>query len=301
MSRYMLVVSHLQRLDAIEASHLVIESLAAQGVVAVVSEDQHGVLQEGSSHPLQVLGKDVDKAEIELGIVLGGDGTILLAAELLRGSGAPLLGVNLGHVGFLAESERDDLPVTVERALAKDYDVDQRQALDVVVTTGEKEVFRTWALNEATVEKAGGARMVEVVMEVDGRPVSRFGCDGVVLSTPTGSTAYSFSAGGPIVWPQVKALLMVPLSAHALFARPLVVDPSSTLAVELVGERSAEGILWCDGRRGCELKPGSRVTVTSSVEPVLLARLHPAPFSDRLVRKFNLPVAGWRGPSGSQE
>jgi len=141
--------------------------------------------------------------------------------------------------------------------------------------------------------------MIELVLEVDGRPVSSFGCDGVVLSTPTGSTAYSFSAGGPVVWPQVKALLMVPLSAHALFSRPLVVDPESTLAVEVAGRIQQEAVLWCDGRRGCELTPGSRVSVTQSSQPVRLARLHPAPFSDRLVRKFTLPVTGWRGPDGS--
>ena len=140
------------------------------------------------------------------------------------------------------------------------------------------------------------ARMVELVLEVDSRPVSSFGGDGVVLSTPTGSTAYSFSAGGPIVWPEVEALLMVPLSAHALFARPLVVAPTSVLAVEVASRTEHQAILWCDGRRGVELSPGSRVIVTRSHEPVLLARLHPDPFSDRLVKKFSLPVAGWRGP-----
>lgn len=301
MSRHMLVVSHLGRQDAIDASHQVMRSLTEADVTVVVSEDQRETLQSGYDGALSVLGRDVDPREVELGIVLGGDGTILLAAELLRGSGAALLGVNLGHVGFLAESERDDLPVAVQRALDKDYEVDRRLALDVVVTQEGRETYRTWALNEATVEKAGGQRMVELVTEVDNRPVSRFGCDGVVMSTPTGSTAYSFSAGGPIVWPQVQALLMVPLSAHALFSRPLVVDPHSTLAVEVMNHRDQHAVLWCDGRRGCDLPPGSRITVTSSDEPVLLARLHPAPFSDRLVRKFDLPVTGWRGPRGDTE
>ncbi len=204
--------------------------------------------------------------------------------------------MNLGHVGFLAESEKEDLQFTIEQALSKNYEVDRRLALDVVVEVGGEEVFRTFALNEATIEKASRERMVELVLEVDGRPVSSFGCDGVVLSTPTGSTAYSFSAGGPVVWPQVQALVMTPLSAHALFSRPLVVDPGSTLAVELLERSNHDAVLWCDGRRGVDLAPGSRVSATMSDEPVLLARLHPGPFSDRLVRKFSLPVTGWRGP-----
>ena len=298
MTRHMLVVSHSNRAEAVDASVQVIQSLLASDITPVVAAEQQEMLR-GATDTLAVLNQDVSANDIELAIVLGGDGTILLAAELLRGTQAPLLGVNLGHVGFLAESERDDLAHTVERAIARDYDVDERLALDVVVTKDGSEIFHTWALNEATVEKAGGVRMIELVLEVDGRPVSSFGCDGVVLSTPTGSTAYSFSAGGPVVWPQVKALLMVPLSAHALFSRPLVVDPESTLAVEVAGRIQQEAVLWCDGRRGCELTPGSRVSVTQSSQPVRLARLHPAPFSDRLVRKFTLPVTGWRGPDGS--
>lgn len=298
MTRRMLVVSHSNRTEAVDSSVFVIQSLVENDITPVVAADQKDLLSVASDS-LAVLNEDVQAGEVELAIVLGGDGTILRAAELLRGTHTPLLGVNLGHVGFLAESERDDLAHTVERAIAREYEVDERLALDVAVTKEGVEAFHSWALNEATVEKAGGVRMIELVLEVDGRPVSSFGCDGVVLSTPTGSTAYSFSAGGPVVWPQVKALLMVPLSAHALFARPLVVDPESTLAVEIAGRIQQEAVLWCDGRRSYELTPGSRVSVTQSSEPVRLARIHPAPFSDRLVRKFTLPVTGWRGPDGS--
>jgi len=298
VTRRMLVVSHSNRTEAVDSSVFVIQSLVENDITPVVAADQKDLLSVASDS-LAVLNEDVQAGEVELAIVLGGDGTILRAAELLRGTHTPLLGVNLGHVGFLAESERDDLAHTVERAIAREYEVDERLALDVAVTKEGVEAFHSWALNEATVEKAGGVRMIELVLEVDGRPVSSFGCDGVVLSTPTGSTAYSFSAGGPVVWPQVKALLMVPLSAHALFARPLVVDPESTLAVEIAGRIQQEAVLWCDGRRSYELTPGSRVSVTQSSEPVRLARIHPAPFSDRLVRKFTLPVTGWRGPDGS--
>jgi len=239
----------------------------------------------------------VQATDLELVIVLGGDGTILRAAELTRGCPVPLLGVNLGHVGFLAESEREDLTETVTRALARDYTVEERLTLSVRVKVDSEVVYETWALNEATVEKASRERMLEVVIEVDGRPLSSFGCDGVVMSTPTGSTAYAFSAGGPIVWPGVDALLFVPLSPHALFARPLVVGPDSFFAVEVLDRTQGTGVLWCDGRRAHDLPRGARVVVRRSDEPVRLARLSQGPFTDRLVHKFNLPVTGWRGPA----
>jgi NAD+ kinase len=117
----------------------------------------------------------------------------------------------------------------------------------------------------------------------------------VVCATPTGSTAYNFSAGGPIVWPGVEALLMVPISAHALFARPLVVAPDSVLAVEVMARTDGSGVLWCDGRRTVDLPPGARIEVCRGTRPVRLVRLHEAPFTDRLVAKFDLPVNGWRG------
>ncbi|MFJ8436226.1 NAD kinase [Kitasatospora sp. NPDC094019] len=230
----------------------------------------------------------------ELILVAGGDGTLLRGAELAREHGLPMLGINLGRVGFLAEAERDDLAVVVERVVDADYEVEERMTLDVIVRTNGDAVHHDWALNEASIEKAARERMLEVVTEVDGRPVSNFGCDGVVCATPTGSTAYAFSGGGPVVWPEVEALLMVPISAHALFARPLVASPDSVLAVE-VQPKTPHGVLWCDGRRSVELPAGARVEVRRGQTPVRLARLHRAPFTDRLVAKFALPVTGWRG------
>ncbi|MCX4688513.1 NAD kinase [Kitasatospora purpeofusca] len=230
----------------------------------------------------------------ELILVAGGDGTLLRGAELAREHGLPMLGINLGRVGFLAEAERDDLAVVVERVVDADYEVEERMTLDVIVRTNGDVVHHDWALNEASIEKAARERMLEVVTEVDGRPVSNFGCDGVVCATPTGSTAYAFSGGGPVVWPEVEALLMVPISAHALFARPLVASPDSVLAVE-VQPKTPHGVLWCDGRRSVELPAGARVEVRRGQTPVRLARLHRAPFTDRLVAKFALPVTGWRG------
>jgi NAD+ kinase len=262
----------------------------------VVVPAQSEKLSQAGAGESSVLGENVELADLELTIVLGGDGTILGAVEITRGSVAPILGINHGHVGFLAESEKDDLAWTVTQALAGDYDVDERLVLDVTVVNDSGEVYRTFAVNEATIEKASRARMIEVALEVDGRPLSTFGADGVVMATPTGSTAYSFSAGGPVVWPEVDALLMVPLSAHALFARPLVVGPNSVLAVELLERSNAPAVLWCDGRRGVDVQPGARVVAKRSEYPLRLARLHPGPFTDRLVQKFGLPVTGWRGP-----
>src|ERR1700677_4855773 len=235
----------------------------------------------------------------ELIIVLGGDGSLLRAAEVPRPAGVPLIAVNLGHVGFLAEAEPDGLADTVDRLVARQYVVEERMTIDVAVRSNGELIASTWALNEATVEKAARERMVEVITEVDGRPLSRFGCDGVVCSTPTGSTAYAFSAGGPVVWPEVEALLMVPISAHALFAPPMVVSPESVLAVELIAEATG-AVLWCDGRRKVDLPPGARVEVRRGTLPVRLARLdgqgpRGGRFTDRLVAKFGLPVAGWRG------
>jgi NAD+ kinase len=234
-------------------------------------------------------------------VVLGGDGSVLRAAELVREAGVPLLAVNLGHVGFLAESERTDLTRTVEAVVDEDYTVEERMTIDVRVFEDDVLVARTWALNEASVEKSNRERMLEVITAVDGRPISTYGCDGIVMATPTGSTAYAFSAGGPVVWPEVRAMLMVPISAHALFARPLVVSPDSVLTVEVLPRTNEPGVLWCDGRRTVDLPLGARIEVTRSEHPVRIARLSRTPFSERLVRKFNLPTKGWRGPVTEQD
>lgn len=297
--RHILVVAHALRPDTVAAATRVSNALRDAGARPVYSETDLAELAANGSDVdgALVLGRDVAVTEIELAIVLGGDGTILRAAELVRDGTVPILGVNMGHVGFLAEIERDDLDHAVRRVIDREYDVEERLALAVrVKNTSDEVIFETWALNEATVEKASRERMLEVVIEVDGRPLSSFGCDGVVVSTPTGSTAYNFSAGGPIVWPTVEAIAVVPLSAHALFARPLVVGPEASIAIEVMQRTHGTGILWCDGRRSHELPPGARVVVRKSSRPVRLARLHPAAFTDRLVQKFQLPVAGWRGP-----
>ncbi|WP_295820458.1 NAD kinase [uncultured Microbacterium sp.] len=296
--RSILVVAHARRDDTVAAARRVIAALIAADARPVLAVDDPELVDALSDlGPLAALGTDVPVTDIELAVVLGGDGTILRAAELVRDGAAPILGINMGHVGFLAEIDPDDIDNAMRRIIACDYQVEERMTLSVrVKDAGGDVIYETWALNEATVEKAARERMMEVVMEIDRRPLSSFGCDGVVIATPTGSTAYNFSAGGPVIWPTVEAIAVVPLSAHALFARPLVVGPEATVAIEVLARTDGTGIMWCDGRRSHDLPPGARVVVGKSARPVRLARLHPAPFTDRLVRKFQLPVTGWRGP-----
>ena len=291
----MLLLVHPTRLDAQELAVEVADRLATAGVRPVaLAADIHGTPLADSEHVVMADPADPAK-DCELVVVLGGDGTILRGAELSRGNAAPLLGVNLGHVGFLAEAERDEIGPTVERIVDRDYTVEERLTLDVLATHEGRRVFSSWALNEVTVEKASRERMIELTVEIEGRPLSTWGCDGLVMATPTGSTAYAFSAGGPVVWPDVEALLVVPISAHALFARPVVVGPSTHLVVELVPRTDGTGVLWCDGRRAIDLPAGARVQVQRSDLPVRLARLSSAPFTDRLVQKVDLSVHGWRG------
>lgn len=297
MTRSFLIIAHSGRPASIDAAIVVARELIAGGAQAVCLDSQFPAIKAVSDVDFAQLDQDVSRTEIELVLCLGGDGTILKAAEIMRDATAPLLGVNMGHVGFLAELEAEDLSSVVARVLAKDYTVDERLTLDVSVELDGNTVFNTWALNEASVEKLSRERMIEVVIGVDDRPISTFGCDGVLLATPTGSTAYSFSAGGPVVWPTVEALIMVPLSAHALFARPLVTTPDSTLTVDLLDRTGASGVLWCDGRRTHTLAPGSRIVARRSETPVRLAHTHSGPFSQRLVKKFSLPTEGWRGSS----
>jgi NAD+ kinase len=305
--RLVLLVSHTARDEAIVATLESATALLAAGITPVMTKEQLTETKKIASNEAaktleQVLelGSDCQEAELELAVVLGGDGTILKAAEIVRESQTPLLGINLGHVGFLAESEKNEIGSTIQRVANRDYLVKERLTLDVSVLLEGKEVYRSWALNEAAVEKSAREKMLEVVVEIDSRPLSSFGCDGIVMSTPTGSTAYAFSAGGPVVWPSVDALLLVPLSAHALFARPLVISPGSLLAVEVLKRSPGHGVLWCDGRRTTDLPAGARVEVRKSDKSVKLARLNQGPFTNRLVKKFSLPVEGWRGPDSKK-
>ncbi len=279
MTRRALVVPHRRRQDALDATSVVLAQLMAAGVEPLLAEDDTAA---------------DDLPDFDLAIVLGGDGTILRAAELTRPRGVPLLGVNLGHVGFLAEIEPDDVAEAVRRLTAGDFEVEERATVDVRIEPRGAAPVEGWALNDAALEKTDPVRMIEVLIEIDGRPLSTFGCDGLVLATSTGSTAHAFSAGGPVVWPDVEGMIVVPIAAHALFARPLVIGPSSRVGVEILAHSSVHALLTCDGRRSVPLAPGDRLEVRAGGLPVRLARLSPAPFTTRLVHKFGLPVLGWR-------
>ena len=296
MSRRILLVAHPRRPEALAVAKGVIERLTCLGIDVSLQADEARALDLKDSARVHIARVQEQAAEgCDLIVVLGGDGTILRGAEFARRIDAPLLGVNLGHVGFLAEAERDDLDATVDHIARSDYAVEERMTLHVDAKLEGELIASSWALNEVSVEKAARERMLEVTLEVDARPLSTWGCDGVIVATPTGSTAYAFSAGGPVVWPQVEAILVVPSAAHALFSRPLVLGPDSHLAVEIKAANEGAGVLWCDGRRHVDLPPGARIEVRRGTRPIRLARLSKAPFTDRLVAKFNLSVAGWRG------
>ena len=274
MTRRILMVPNPRREDALAAAEVARAALEKHGVEATL---------------------EVGKEPVEAAIVFGGDGTMLHAAQMVRGTGAPLLGVNLGHVGFLAELEREDIGHAVDRLVAGDYEVDERGTVDVTVHHTDGSVSTGWALNEATVERSDLRRTIDLSVAVDGHPLSSFGCDGIVIATATGSTAHAFSAGGPVIWPDVDALLMVPLAAHALFARPLVVGPRSVFGIEVLDRSDADCLVVLDGARSIEVARGGRIEVRVGEHKVRLARTSDAPFTERLVRKFALPTLGWRG------
>ena len=229
--------------------------------------------------------------DIEAAVVLGGDGTILRAAEVTISRNIPLLGINLGQVGFLAEVDRPSIQAIADSIINKSYVSESRMVLKFSVERNGKEISSGWALNEVTVER-DGTTMVELFVEIDRRPLSHWGCDGVICSTPTGSTAYAFSAGGPILWPEIEALVLLPISAHALFSRPMVVSPKSEIIVTV---ESSEALLSADALRKIPLQSGDRVIITRDSQTIKLSHVSSTLFTDRLVAKFKLPVEGWRG------
>lgn len=287
--RRLLLIVHPTRADAKKAAEELIGSLSNQDF-EIVSTSQisfAGVSNISETYLTELL----DKSGIELAVVLGGDGTILRAAQAIRGSSIPLLGVNLGHVGFLAQIGRPTAPELASAIISKNYQSERRMVLQYRIERAGKNIAHGWALNEVTIERSSEA-MVQLLVQIDHRPLSRWGCDGIICATPTGSTAYAFSAGGPIVWPEVEALVLLPLAAHALFSRPMVISPESTIAVDI---ESDEATLSADGLRIFQLLENDRVVLTSDSSPINLAHIDPALFTDRLVAKFKLPVEGWRG------
>lgn len=302
--RVVLLVVHTGRDEATETARRVQKVLGDNGiglrVLAAEAVDRGEVKMDPAD--LRAMGIDVDVVDAderaaegcELVLVLGGDGTFLRAAELARNAEIPVLGVNLGRIGFLAEAEAEAIDTVLEHVVTRNYRVEERMTLDIVIRADGRVTAHGWALNEASLEKGARLGVLGVVLEIDGRPVSAFGCDGVLVSSPTGSTAYAFSAGGPVVWPDLEAILVVPNNAHALFARPMVTSPNATIAIEIDAD-SHEALVFCDGRREMRVPAGGRLEVRKCSTPLKWVRLDSAPFTDRLVRKFRLPVTGWRG------
>ena len=304
IERTILLVVHTGRDEATETARRVEKVLGDQGIALRVLSAE--AVDRGSLYlapdDMRALGVEIEVVDAEpnaaegceLVLVLGGDGTFLRAAELARSAGIPVLGVNLGRIGFLAEAEAESIETVLEHVIARDYRVEERLTLDIVVRHRGNVIEQGWALNEASLEKGPRLGVLGVVVEIDGRPVSTFGCDGVLVATPTGSTAYAFSAGGPVLWPDLEAILVVPNNAHALFGRPMVTSPEATIAIEIEASGN-DALVFCDGRREMVIPAGGRLEVTRCGTPVKWARLDSAPFTDRLVRKFRLPVTGWRG------
>ena len=224
-------------------------------------------------------------------VVFGGDGTILRAADTAFGTKAPIIGVNMGKVGFLAEISKPSLQAIIDAINNKKIVTEPRLTISYKVFRGENEIAGGWALNEIVIERSGSS-MLELFVQIDNRPLSRWGADAVICSTPTGSTAYAFSAGGPVVWPEVDAIVLLPLAAHALFSDPMVVSPNSTVVIDIESEKAE---ITADGARKIKLTEGDRVIVTKNSWKVNLAHIDDSVFTDRLVAKFKLPIEGWRG------
>jgi NAD+ kinase len=302
--RTILMVVHIGRDEATETARRVEKVLSDKGIgLRMLSAEavDRGSLRM-TPDDMRTLGVDIQLVDAEpdaargceLVRALGGDGTFLRAAELARNADIPVLGVNLGRIGFLAEAEAEAIDTVLEHVIGRTYRVEERLTLDVAIRAGGQIIHHGWALNDASLEKGPRLGVLGVVVEIDGRPVSTFGCDGVLVSTPTGSTAYAFSAGGPVLWPDLEALLVVPNNAHALFARPMVTSPNATVAIEIEAD-GHDALVFCDGRREMLVPAGARLEVRRCDVSVKWARLDSAPFTDRLVRKFRLPVTGWRG------
>ena len=274
-----LLVTHPTRSEALSTALELTKLLSAKKIAV------HTTIQSAGAVEYK------EGVEIDLAVVLGGDGTMLRAAQICRGKNVPILGINLGHVGFLAEIERPSLSEIAAAIADGSFSIEERMTLSYELQRNGKMIDSGWALNEVLVER-NDHQMIDLFVQIDHRPLSRWWCDSVICATPTGSTAYAYSAGGPVVWPEVDALVLLPLAAHALFTRPMVVSPNSEIAMDLESD-SAD--LNADGMRRIKLQKNDRIVLTSDKEDVLLAHIKSATFTDRLVAKFKLPVEGWRG------
>ena len=231
-----------------------------------------------------------DPAELDALLTLGGDGTLLRGARHLAGRPVPILGINLGRLGFLTTCGIDDMEPAIERLASGDFRAEARMALDVrAIDTSGQERKRWFALNDVVLHKGGFARMVSLDVEANGETVASYAADGIVIATPTGSTAYNLSAGGPIVVPTVESILLTPISAHTLSIRPLVLPPSAEVTVR-ADDGPEQLLVTVDGQVGTTFASGETLSVCRSDHPVQIVRFPGATFFSRMRRKL-----GWGG------
>lgn len=230
-------------------------------------------------------GIEATDVEPELVVSLGGDGTMLKASQVAHAADAPLLGVNLGTLGYLTEVDAGAEKEALESVLEGSYDIERRLMLACDVNDGERSYV---GLNEVLVERSSRHRLVRLAVRVGGEQLAGFNADGVIVATPTGSTAYALSAGGPIVSPRAECLVVVPVSAHMIFARPFVLAPDETVEI-LVDGPDQDASLALDGAIGCDLGPGGKVVVARHPRPLKLVRLGGPGFLERLRNKLGLP------------
>ena len=224
---------------------------------------------------------------LDLMITFGGDGTLLRGARLLAGRATPILGVNLGRVGFLTTATADTLETALDAVAGGSYDLEERRALESAILSKPGPITTTsLALNDVVVHKAGVARMIGLRVLLDAEEIGRYSADGIIVATPTGSTAYSLSAGGPVVLPGVDALVITPICPHTLAVRPIVVPGDSEVAIEQVPPLGDEVLVSYDGQVGTVLKPSERVLVHRARAAVRLIRLEKEGFFARMRRKL---------------
>jgi NAD+ kinase len=279
------IIAHHSKPEAHELARKIVVWLTDAGHQACVLEDEAELI--GAS---ECVVPEDEFRTLDLLVVLGGDGTMLHGIERVGYSGVPILGVNLGRLGFLTETSPDDVYDALERTLSGDCLLDERSTVKAsVLRPGGRSDDLGEAINEFSVERAVGGKVIQMTLTIDGQPFTTVGADGLIVATPTGSTAYAFSMRGPVVSPQLRCLVVVAVGAHGLFDRPLVVAEDQD--VEVAVRFGGRGIVVADGRVTTEIGEGDVLRTSVGPSVVKLVRLAPDSFFTRLARRFGVPEA----------